>query len=346
MNLTKPKKTSPASSNRMGGNSLLFVLSFICSAGSFGLVQASTGNTIVANITVGYFPVDAVVSPNNSTLYVASDLANNVSVIDTATNTVTTTIAVAAFPAGIAITPNGSTLYVASRNSVSAIDTSTNTVSTQLTLTRGLFLAVSPDGKSLYVPDSKGVQIANVANNKVIGTIHYQLPAKSLQVLFDPTGAYAWVISVAKYNAKGVALGGILRVNTTSLTTEKCVWGSLLNPASAAIAPNGSTIYIGLQNQIAIFNTATKTITGNIPITSYEGGVTGKPAVTPDGAYLYFPMRQNILVINTATGANAGIPVPLFEARFLTIAPNGTLAYAGDNFGSPNSHGAVLAIRP
>jgi hypothetical protein len=129
------------------------------------------------------------------------------------------------------------------------------------------------------------------------------------------------------------------------------VWGKLLNLAFATITPNGKEIYIGLtsatigsKNEIAIFNTTSKRISGNIPITSYEGPPAGIPALTPDGAYLYYPMLQNILVVDTATHANAGIPIPLFESPFVTVAPNGSFAYAGAVFGVPNNFGAVLTI--
>jgi YVTN family beta-propeller protein len=344
MTVNHTKKILQVLPNRLSCNSLLFTLSFVFSIHCFGLVQASTGNTlhsdaeltntIVANITVGYGPASAVVSPDNRTLYVASSLANNVSVIDTATNVVTATIAVPAVAGGIAITPDGSTLYVASLKTVSVIDTSTNQVSAKLKMHGAIQLAVSPDGKSLYVPDSVGVQVVDVATRKITGTVPYTSPAQALEVLFDPSGTYAYVLSITRYGARGESFGGILRVNTKSLKTVKCVWGKLSSPGASAITPTGDKIYIGVTGEIAIFATATKKITGNIPITQYEGLQTGIPAVTPDGAYLYWPMLQNILVIDTATGANAGIPIPLLGASFLTIAPKGSLAYAGENFGT------------
>jgi YVTN family beta-propeller protein len=301
-------------------------------------------DTVVANITIGGAVADGVVTPDNSTLYVGNSLANsgNVAVIDTATNTVTTTIAVGFLPASLAITPDGSILYVACEKSISVIATSTNTVSTTISI--GAWdLAVSPDGKSLYVLDPEGVQIVDIATNEVVKDIPYSYPEGALQVLFEPTGAYVWVISRTKYTGNGER-GGILRINTKSFATEKCIWGDLVDPGPATITPNGSKVYVGSLGKIAIFNTATKRMAGSIPITSYERGLDGIPAVTPDGAYLYFPMGQNILVIDAATNANAGIPIPVFESPFVTIAPNGSFAYAGAVFGTPNNYGAVLTV--
>jgi YVTN family beta-propeller protein len=359
----KPRKISDISRHRPSGITLLIALSLACSVDGFGSVQASTADivqpdatkvtsTIVANIKVDYLPMCGVVSPDNSTLYVASGYytsgyANTVSVIDTATNTVTTTIPIGSLPNGIAITPDGSTLYVSSAGGIVVIATSTNTVTTTISLgTVGL--TVSPDGKSVWAVNSKGVEIINVANNEVSGTVAYTYPAQPLQVLFDPTGAYAWVFSIAAYTRTEVALGGILQVDTKSLATERFVWGKFRNPGYAAITPNGTTIYEGTGATttglvIESFDTVTKKTTGTFRST-YEGSMNSMPAVTPDGSYVYFPALKNILVINTATEGIGGITIPLPESTFFTIAPNGSLAYAGNQFGDPNRHGAVLAI--
>jgi large repetitive protein len=362
MILAKPKKISQLSRNHLSGITLLFAISLLCSIDCFGSALASAGNTvqpdakvtstIVANITVNYLPMCAVVSPDNRTLYVASGYftsgyANTVSVIDTATNTVTTTIPIGSLPNGIAITPDGSTLYVSCAGGIAVIATSTNTVTTTINVI-AVGLAVNPNGKSLWAVTSTGVEVIDIANNEVSGTIPYAHLARPLQVLFDPSGAYAWVFSIAAYTRSEVPLGGILEVNTKSLATKQFVWGKFRNPGYAAITPNGRTIYEGSGDGttsliIESFDTVTKKTTGTFQST-YEGSMNAIPAVTPDGAYVYFPVIPNILVINTATGGIGGITIPLPESTFFTIAPNGSLAYAGNQFGDPHRHGAVLAI--
>lgn len=304
--------------------------------------DAELTNTVVANTTVGYFPGAGVVTPDDSTLYTANELVNTVSVVDTATSTVTKTIDVGSFASSLAITPDGGTLYVACQSHISVINTSTNTISGEIAI--GSFgVAVSPNGKSLYVVTTGAVEIVEIATKKVVKTIPYTSPAEPMQVLFAPNGDFAWVISQTTQTRYGTK-AGILRINTGTYGTEKCVWGNLINGGAAAITPNGSKIYVGSANKIDIFDTATKKISGSIPITSYENGATGTPAITPDGAYLYFPMLQNVLVIDTATGANAGIPIPVYESNFVTIAPNGSFAYVGAVFGTPNNFGAVLTV--
>jgi YVTN family beta-propeller protein len=300
-------------------------------------------NTIVANTKVGHYPVDGVVTPDNSTLYVSNSKSKGVSVIDTATNTVTTTIAVADFPVSMAITPDGATLFVACSRAISVIDTGKNKVSARIDDLGPRGLAVSPNGKFLYVPNDEGIQIIDVATKKVVKKIHYANSKESAtQVLFAPNGDDAWVIFQTKQTQNGNK-AGVLGINTKSFATKKYVWGELINGSSAAITPDGSKIYIGTANAIAIFDTATQTIAGSIPINDYEFAVLGFPAVTPDGAYLYVPMLRIILVVDTATGATAGT-IPVFEAPFVTITPNGSSAYAGAVFGNPQNFGAVLSV--
>jgi YVTN family beta-propeller protein len=90
-------------------------------ARGFAAVWAALALTVV--LSVG--PAKAV-----PFAYITNYLANNVSVIDTATNMVVATVAVGDLPGGIAVTPDGSHVYVANSlpNSVSVIDTATNTV--------------------------------------------------------------------------------------------------------------------------------------------------------------------------------------------------------------------------
>jgi YVTN family beta-propeller protein len=340
--------------DRLSAGLLCSALTFACAVASVGFAEAPTGdalhsaalpkNQIVANVTVGYGTTSAAVSPKSDIVYVASLFTNKVSVIDTATNTVKTTIKVGSLPEAVALTPDGSKLYVSNSGTVSVIETSTDRVSATLKLTGAGLSAVSPDGASLYLPDSNGLQIISVANNQITATIPYKSPASPFQVLFALDGAHAYVLSIAGYGRHGGVLGGILQVDTKSLATVQYLWGKLIAPKYAAIGPDGKKIYIGVAGAVTIFDTVTKQGAGKIPISSFEGGVFGVPAVSPDGAYLYVPALLNILVMHTSTNTVAGIPIPLVESNFVTMAPDGKFAYAGDQFGYPNPHGGVLAI--
>lgn len=69
-------------------------------------------------------------SPDGSSVYVANENDNSVSVISTTSNTVIDTVPVGNGPFGVAITPDGTYAYVSNNadNSVSVIDTSNNTI--------------------------------------------------------------------------------------------------------------------------------------------------------------------------------------------------------------------------
>ena len=125
----------------------------------FGLVAPSLGTAPAAGA--------ATAAP---TAYVADNLSNAVTPIDTATNTPGTAIPVETRPTGTAITPDGATLYVADfdTNSVIPIDTATNTPGTPIPV--GIhpeLIAITPDGTTAYVVNngSNSVTPINTATN-------------------------------------------------------------------------------------------------------------------------------------------------------------------------------------
>ena len=75
-------------------------------------------------------PQGITVSPNGTFAYVANELSNTISVINTATNAVIATIPVGIRPRIIVFTLDGTRAYVTNQNSntVSVINTATNAV--------------------------------------------------------------------------------------------------------------------------------------------------------------------------------------------------------------------------
>jgi YVTN family beta-propeller protein len=107
-------------------------------ADTVSVIETAT-NTVSATITLGLTPrcnqprpcaMAVAVSPDGSKVYVTNELANTVSVIDTATDTVSATIPVGLGPIGVAVKPDGSKVYVANflANTASVIDAGTNTM--------------------------------------------------------------------------------------------------------------------------------------------------------------------------------------------------------------------------
>jgi 6-phosphogluconolactonase len=151
-----------------------------------------TTNTVVATVTVGPIPVDAVVTPNGASAYITDAGANTVSVINTATNSLAATVGVGWLPVDAAVTPDGSNVYVTNAGSgtVSVISTASNTVVATIPVGDALsphfhwtsladsffsnpvHIAIAPDGARAYVTD------AGSHNVSVIDTATYPVIAK------------------------------------------------------------------------------------------------------------------------------------------------------------------------
>ncbi len=91
-------------------------------------IRTST-NSVVANIFVGDWALGGTaqglaVSPDNSRVYVAVNIIDQLRVISTSSNTIIGTISVGSGPTAVAVSPDGATVYVsnAAANTISVID--------------------------------------------------------------------------------------------------------------------------------------------------------------------------------------------------------------------------------
>lgn len=119
-----------------------------------GVFDVATLNLNPVGIAVGKRPEGMAVTPDGTKLYVANNLDNTVSVIDTASNTVLSTTTVGLAPMGLAVSPDGSRVYVANSggNSASVINVSSDVVESTVTVgTSPSGIAISPDGSRAYV---------------------------------------------------------------------------------------------------------------------------------------------------------------------------------------------------
>jgi YVTN family beta-propeller protein len=172
-------------------------------------------NKVVATISVGLHPIGVAVSPvqrkredehergdvsgrdrepDGGKVYVANELSNSVSVIDTATNTVIATIPVGTDPRAVAVSPDGSRVYVTNANhsqpagTVSVIDGETNTAIATIPVgNTPVGVSVTPDGSRVYVANAfSPVSVIDAVKNKVVSTITVGNDAVALGLFIQP----------------------------------------------------------------------------------------------------------------------------------------------------------------
>jgi len=118
----------------------------------------------------------------------------------------------------------------------------------------------------------------------------------------------------------------VVDLATNTVTATVLVEGGT---TMAAASPDGTTVYVVLQDAgaIAVFDTATNTVTNTITVGTLPSGV----AFTPDGSKAYVPNGESsdISVIDTASQTvSATIPSPEGSFPFsVAVSPNGATAY-------------------
>ena len=141
--------------------------------------------------------------------YVTNEVAQTVSVIDTATNAVVNTINVV-WPSSLALSPDGESLYVLAQPSQSAryvFSTTTNVLESTVPLvgvTSARGMAVTPDGTrfnvSTYTSPTASVKVIDTALLSIVATV--PVGAVALGVDITPDGSR---VDVANLNSNTVS---------------------------------------------------------------------------------------------------------------------------------------------
>ncbi len=151
---------------------------------SVSVIDASS-NTVTATIPVDDWPYHALISPDDSTLFVAHFGADRlVSMIDTRTNAIVAKIEVGGWfcspcvPESMAITPDGRKLYITvpESRSVSVIDIAKRREATTIKIgaqkLEANSMAMTSDGRTLYVsPGSGTISAIDTASDAVVATL-------------------------------------------------------------------------------------------------------------------------------------------------------------------------------
>jgi YVTN family beta-propeller protein len=188
-------------------------------------------------------------------MYVANQVGDTVSVIDTSTHSVIATIIVGDSPYDIIAAPDGSRVYVANgAGTVSVIDTLTNAVIATVDLGRPIALAidVTPNGSHVYVVRS---------GNGGAGTV---------AVIDTSTNAVITTIPVGN-QANGIAIGGAPQpFSVSSLsppTGQNTGYAPVVIRGSGFMG--GATVQLVRQGQPSIFGAST-TIDPSLIVTRFD----------------------------------------------------------------------------
>ncbi len=186
-------------------------------------------------LPAGSYPGGLAISADGKRLYVANDLGESVSIVDTATGTVSATTAVGHNPYAVALSNDGTKAYVSNwgGSTVSVVNALTGASEGSITVgTHPSALAVSPVTGDLYVANTD---------------------SDSVSVVDTAAGTVERTIDLAPYPNAPV--------------------GS--SPDALAVAPNGKTLYVANagDNDVAVVDPAAGTVSGLIPTAWYPTGI-------------------------------------------------------------------------
>ena len=219
--------------------------------------------------------VNAVtVTPDGSKLYVADNLHNTVSVIETSTRQVIAVLDVPTGPRFLAATPDGNKVLVSSfgtrnlnGNLVTIIDTASDTVVTSLTVEAKPFaIAITPNSSKAFVVNSAGnsVSVIDLSNNSVSKTIDAGDGFVSLEpvaIVISSDGAQAFV---ANRGSNDVA---IINTQTENVARTEAVGAT---PTGLALLPDDSRLYVSNRDDdtISVLNTSTGALVATLPVSA------------------------------------------------------------------------------
>jgi YVTN family beta-propeller protein len=260
--------------------------------GTVSVIDTST-NEIVANVSVGGFPVGIAVSSDGKTVYVTNLYSDTLSVINTAKNTVKATVKVGRYPFGVAVA--GSYVYVTNSEdgTVSVISKYTNKVVSTLEVGKWPVGIVS-SGRYLYVTnnDNDTVSVIDSATRKVTNTV--KVGGYPIGIAVNSAGTKVYV--ACGYEDNGTISVIDTTKNNVTATVNVGGW-----PFGVAVNPAGTRVYVTNEEDgtVSVINTATNKVIATVKVGYEPLGI----SVTPDGKKIYVANGASgtVSVINAAT---------------------------------------------
>lgn len=262
-------------------------------------------NTVVREITSNVGSSSVALSPSGRQLYLGSNAAHSVSIVDIASGTVTSTfrpMAADGFPMALAVHPNGSRLYVSNQlgDSLSVIDLSSNLPIAQIPLSRPSGIAVSPTGNFAYVTQRQlnvspstpnTVAVIDLQQNRMVSELLIT-GGNTESILFSPNGSRAYFIEGTNVVAVDTANHSILA--RWQLGQAELGFSSM---TSMAVTPDGSRLYVVADSskRVHTVDTSTGTVVASFQYADEPTSIVVDPA------------QQSAILLGNRTGLSMSV---------------------------------------
>ncbi len=272
--------------------------------------------TLLAPITVGSEPNDAVLTPNGKIGVVTNSGANSISIIDVATQSkIGADIPIGVgFPilGAISPTPDGKKAVIVGYSSGTAviIDLTTFTTTSITVGSNPSCVAILPDGLTAYVTNSGSGTLSQIDLQTLMVTATIPLGSSPSFMSVTPNGKTAVITDKAT--------NSVFVFDLTTLTVIQQIFGFSLTAGNllpgTAITPDGTTAWVTNpgSNSIASvvgLNTLTPTFGSTITVGAGPNGI----AITPDGKQAYVgdgtSNQESIVTFSSSSVVNLAIGV-------------------------------------
>jgi YVTN family beta-propeller protein len=313
------------------------------------IVVVSTGTFETNTITLraGQSPGAILFSPDSSTAYLPVN-GPEIAVINVATQQTVALIDSIASVGGLAISPDGTTLLSPSSTTSNLVALNSAGVAAKVPVGdiingNQLFLeyggvTVSPDGKRAYVTafGSDALTVVDTSSKKVV----YSVPVGSepVSVVVSPDNSKVYV---ANSFSASVTVVDAETFKSKTISIPKQYEGY---PSSIAMAPDGKTVYVAVNNLQPDFGNAICWIIGIDTSTHQVSSATRirypmALTLSPDGTSIYVigGISDTLYTISTAThkvthsvSLQSGSPTQPVTGG-IAVTPDGTKVFATDS---------------
>ncbi|GHO87412.1 hypothetical protein KSZ_54180 [Dictyobacter formicarum] len=256
-------------------------------------------------LTLGSFPMNAVVSPDHRDMVVTNDgqATQSLQVVDLANQKVIQTIPYKSPQSlflGLAFSPDGKTLYAASggNQEIRVYNFANGTLTEQSPIsmngsTKTDFypsgIAPSQDGKFLYVADNRNASVSRIdlATKQLTTT---KVGPDPYTVLLNRDGSQLYV---SNWGESDVTV-----LDPNNMTVEKTIPVGL-HPNALAENPTTGQIYVSNSDsdQVSVIDPQQRDVIQTISLAPYQGALTGSQpdalSFSPDGKTLYVANAGN-----------------------------------------------------